>query len=201
MKQIQGLCWPDDVGTKWAHSFKHVRSLEWAVCRCRQRRTAVQAGGNIGLWPRRLAEDFDRVITFEPDAISRECLRLNVPASVEVHSQALGAVPGVCGLERESLGSHHVVLKGTGVDVTTVDSLGLSDLDLLQLDIEGYEYHALFGAIETLIRCRPVVQVEMRGFSARYYAGDDDILRLLARLGYLEVSRQPGNDVVFEVPQ
>jgi len=82
-----------------------------------------------------------------------------------------------------------------------VDSLGLSDLDLLQLDIEGYEYHALFGAIETLIRCRPVVQVEMRGFSARYYAGDDDILRLLARLGYLEVSRQPGNDVVFEVPQ
>ena len=200
MKQIQGLSWPDDVGNKWLHSIKHVRSLEWAVSRCRQQRTAVQAGGNIGLWPRRLSENFDRVITFEPDDISRECLRMNVPVSVEVHTQALGAVVGVCGLMRESLGSHHVI-KGDTIEVTTVDTLGLNDLDLLQLDIEGYEYHALFGAIETLIRCRPVIQVEMRGFTDRYSSGDDDIHRLLARFGYIEVSRQPGNDVVFEVPR
>ena len=89
MIAIEGLYWPDDVGTKWRHSLRHVRSLEWAIARCKRRRTAVQAGGNIGLWPRRLAHSFDRVITFEPDDISRECLACNVPSNVEVRAEAL----------------------------------------------------------------------------------------------------------------
>lgn len=199
MIQIQGLSWPDDVGTKYLHSLKHVRSLEWAIARCKQRRTAVQAGGNMGLWPRRLAEVFAKAITFEPDDISRACCFANVPPSVEVRSEALGAESGVVAIERESLGSHHVSEQGYMVPVTTVDALALDDLDFLQLDIEGYEWHALKGAEKTLARCRPLVQVELRDFTHRYGKTDQDVRDLLAGLGYCQVSAQPGNDFVFEV--
>lgn len=198
MIAIQGLYWPDDVGTKWKHSLQHVRSVEWAMARCPRRRTAVQAGGNMGLWPRRLAEIFARVITFEPDDISRACLQRNVPPSVQVRAEALGAAPGWCAMAHSSLGSHHV-LDGRAVEVTTIDSLGIDDLDFLQLDIEGYEWHALAGAVETIRRCRPLIQVELRDFTARYGKSDQDVRTLLASLGYREVSQQPGNDVVFEV--
>jgi FkbM family methyltransferase len=199
MKQIHGLFWPDETrDSQWRHSLKHVRSVEWAIAHCAKRRTAVQAGGNMGLWPRRLAESFARVITFEPDAISRACLMRNVPSSVEVRAEALGRVPGWCAMAHSSLGSHHVE-DGRAVEVTTIDLLGLADLDFLQLDIEGYEWHALAGAVVTIQACRPLIQIELRDFGDRYGKRDEDVRILLDSLGYREVSQQPGNDVVFEV--
>lgn len=198
MIAIQGIYFPDDVGTKWKHSFKHVRSLEWAIAHCPRRRTALQAGGNIGLWPRRLAAVFQRVITFEPDAVSRACLEKNVPATVDVRAEALGDQIGACSVVRQSLGSHYVI-GGRDVPMTTIDALDLRDLDFLQLDVEGYEWHALMGAHATIARCRPLIQVELRNFTAQYGHSDDAVRRVLATLGYRETVQQPGNDVVFEV--
>lgn len=199
MTEIHGLYWPDDIrASQCVHSLKHVRSLEWAIARCKQRRTAVQAGGNIGLWPKRLAEFFARVITFEPDEVSRQCLFANVPPSVEVHADALGSKAGTCDIQHKSLGSHEVV-EGTSIPVVTIDDLGLDDLDFLQLDIEGCEWHALAGAVHTLVHCRPLIQVELRNFTERYGKSDHEVRTFLSSLGYHEVSEQPGNDVVFEV--
>ena len=198
MIQHQGLWWPTDVGEKYKHALMHVGSIEWAIKYCRRRRTAVQAGGNVGLWPRRLAESFQRVITFEPDSVSRECLAMNVPASVDVRPFALGAASGTCGLQHRSLGSHRVV-DGQDVPVTTVDSLDLNDLDFLQLDVEGYEWHALVGAVDTIERCHPVIQVELRNFTDRYGQTDAEVRQILKGFGYREVSRQQGSDVVFAV--
>jgi FkbM family methyltransferase len=194
--QINGLFFPDDVGESWKHALEHVKGVEWAIANCPQRRVALQAGGNVGLWPRRLARRFARVITFEPDPVSRECLKANVPASVEVHDEALGSAFGRCSVKHRGLGSHRVV-EGDTVQVITIDSLGLEALDYLQLDIEGYEHHALQGAVETLKRCRPIVQVELRGFATKYGTTTEDTVQLLAWLGYREVSKQPGSDVVF----
>lgn len=196
MIQQHGLWFPDDVGEKWRHALMHLGSVEWAIAHARRRRTVVQAGGNVGLWPRRLAQAFDRVITFEPDAASRACLEKNVPATVEVHGEALGAAVGVCGLAHRSLGSHRVT-DGDTVTVTTVDALGLQDLDYLQLDVEGYEWHALQGARDTLRRCRPLVQVELRDMTQKYGQTDAAVRADLASLGYRPVSRQQGSDVVF----
>lgn len=196
MTQINGLFWPDDVGEAYKHALLHVKSVEWAIANAGHRRVALQAGGNVGLWPRRLAKHFARVITFEPDPISRACLEKNVPASVEVHEEALGQVVGRCAVKHRGLGSHRIV-DGDTVPMTTIDSLGLEALDYLQLDIEGYEHHALTGAIETLKRCRPLVQVELRGFTTKYGTTIEETTQFLKWLGYRSVSRQSGSDVVF----
>jgi len=194
--QIEGLWFPDDVGESWRHALQHVQSVEWAVAHVPQHRVALQAGGNVGLWPRRLAARFGRVLTFEPDPVSRACLQANVPASVEVHAEALGSAPGRCAIKHRGLGSHRVV-EGTEVTITTVDALELEVLDFLQLDIEGYEHHALLGAQKTLRRCRPMVQVELRGFTSKYGTTTQETEALLASLGYQRVSRQSGSDHVF----
>lgn len=199
MIEIEGFYWPDNVREKWKHALMHVRSLEWAMQECRQHRTAVQAGGNVGLWPRRLAQSFQRVITFEPDAISREALMANVPESVEVHAAALADKFGTCSLIRKSLGSHRVFFAEgeNAIPMTTVDALGLEDLDYLQLDIEGYEWHALQGAQETIRRCHPLVQVEFRRHATKYGQSDESVRALLVDWGYQQVSTQQGSDVVF----
>ena len=198
MIQIEGLWWPDDVGEKWRHAFKHVKALEASIALCAQHRTAVQAGGNIGLWPRRMADVFTQVFTFEPEPLSYECLIRNVPERVMCTGIALGAEYGRCGIERRSLGSHQVVLDNDSVTVAPLDWLALHDLDLLQLDIEGYEWHALFGAEETIRRCRPIIHLELRDFTAQYGSSDAEVRALLDGWGYREVTQLPGNDVVFQ---
>lgn len=195
---MEGIWFPDDVGEKWRHALMHVHSIEWAIEHCTKRRTALQAGGNVGLWPRRLAEVFSRVLTFEPDLRSRECLLRNVPGNVTVFALALGAAPGACGVAHKSLGGHRVI-EGDSIAVTTVDALELEDLDLLQLDVEGYEWHALQGAAATIARCRPLIQIELRDYGLRYGHGNADIRTFLSGLRYREVSRQQGSDVVFQV--
>lgn len=196
MIQIAGFYWPDDVGERWKHSLEHVHSIEWAIAACRQRRLAVQAGGNIGVWPKRLAESFERVLTFEPEPISRACLEQNVYKNVIVSACALGDKEGTCDIARKSLGSHRVT-DGTTVPVVTIDSLELYDLDLLQLDVEGYEWHALMGAMETIDRCQPVIQVELRNFTEKYGKTDNAVRELLASMQYQLATQRPGSDFVF----
>lgn len=199
MKEIGGFWWPDDVGDKWRHSLRHIDSINWAIARCKQQRLAVQAGGNIGLWPCRLSADFARVITFEPEPVSRACLEKNCAdlLNVEIHAAALGDGIGSCSVKRRSLGSHQIE-PGSGVPVLPLDSLELTEVDLLQLDVEGYEMHALRGACATIVRCSPLIQVELRGFTSKYGASDDQVHGFLSGLDYAVVSRQPGADVVYE---
>lgn len=196
---LHGIWWPDDVGEKWRHALNHLESIEVGLSECSSFRTAVQAGGNIGLWPRRLAKSFDRVYTFEPDAASRECLQRNVPANVIVSPDALGAEPGECRVQHKSLGSHRISTtdEGAAASLTTVDSLDLFDVDFLQLDIEGYELFALRGALETIKRSHPIIQVELRGFTEKFGHTDDQVRELLAGLGYGQVKTAPGSDFIF----
>lgn len=192
-----GLWWPDDVGETWRHALRHVQSIEWSLARCKRRRIAVQAGGNIGLWPRRMSDVFAQVFTFEPDAESRACLERNVVGrSVVVSDAALGDRDGVCAIKHRGLGSHRVV-DGASVRLTTIDALGLTDVDLVQLDVEGYEWHALMGARATLTRCRPLLQIELRDFTTKYGQTDAAVRTLLHGLGYRQLSAQAGNDFVF----
>jgi hypothetical protein len=77
---------------------------------------------------------------------------------------ALGASSGSVGLvtpHQNSSGG--TVIRGAGdVPLRTLDSFALDRVDLLKIDCEGTECDVLRGAIETLVRCRPVVAVEQR---------------------------------------
>jgi FkbM family methyltransferase len=196
MKLIDGIYWPDDVGEKWRHAVAHVGALEWSLQACGKKRTAVQAGGNIGLWPRRMAEVFAHVYTFEPEPISRACLERNVLKNVTVSCAALGDRAGTCDMVRRSLGSHRLI-EGQTIQVTTVDALEIPDLDFLQLDVEGYEWHALKGAQATVQRCHPLIQVELRGFTDKYGQTDAAVRGMLGAWGYREIAQRPGSDFLF----
>lgn len=194
--RIAGFMWPDDIGERYQHALSHVGSLEWALAACRQKRTAIQAGGNIGLWPKRMAEVFERVYTFEPDPIARACLEQNVLKNVTVLSDAIGDQPGACAIKHRGVGSHRVV-EGTSVPITTIDALQLTEVDFLQLDVEGYEWHALKGAEATIARWHPLIQVELRDFTNKYGQTDAAVRQMLAGWGYREVAQRPGSDFVF----
>ena len=47
------------------------------------------------------------------------------------------------------------------VPLRRLDGFGLTDLTAVKLDAEGAEYEVLRGARETLLRCRPILSVEI----------------------------------------
>ncbi len=202
MIQIEGLWWPDTVGDTWQHALKHVQSADWAIAHCRQPpRRVVQAGGNIGLWPKRYAESFAHVATFEPAAEAWDCLRRNIPEGghVEAFPFALGLASGRCGIKPRGLGGHYVTA-GADIRVVTLDAFAFTEVDLIQLDVEGSELQALYGAVQTIARWHPLIQVELRESRLQQYgATAASVRRFLSDFGYREVSSQQGSDFVFEV--
>jgi FkbM family methyltransferase len=66
------------------------------------------------------------------------------------------------------------------VPMLTVDQLGIEDLSLIQLDVEGFELPVLRGAVNAIAAHRPVIVVE---------DNLGECAALLAELGYAEAAR------------
>lgn len=187
MIQRNGFWWPVTDDWCWRVIHDELPDLELAIGLARGRELAVQAGGNVGVWASYLAARFKQVITVEPDAINYECLVRNVPDNVTAQRAGFGAKPGTVALVNVSgnAGAHYIGDGATGdIPIITIDSLDLPACDLLCLDIEGHEPHALLGAEVTIRRFRPVIAFEEKGLSERYYGvARDTAERWLVDLG------------------
>jgi len=130
----------------------------------KQYRVAVQAGGCLGLYPYVLAKKFAVVYTFEPTPVSFHCLVNNCQLeNVFKFQAALGDHCGTTSLEvpQTHVGGTKVRDDVQGyIPILTLDSLNLSDVDLIVLDCEEYEDRVLAGAINTINRWKPVITME-----------------------------------------
>jgi FkbM family methyltransferase len=146
-----------------------------------------------------------RVLAFEPlpSAFARLHAAVlaeygRVPPHLDLRAEALGARPGTLtlsvpildGVAQEQWASTaktyeafaSVTVARHDVPVTTIDALGLADLEHVKLDAEGFEQEVLEGASDTLRRCRPVLSLEVE---ERHRAGSTrDVPALLRDLGY-----------------
>lgn len=168
--QRDGFWWPTDDNWCWKVIHGEVSDVEDAIKYARGNAVAVQAGGNVGVWASYLAKKFGRVETVEPMAINYECLTRNVPPNVHHQFAGFGAAPGFIGMVNVdgNAGAHYPKSDGE-IPVITIDSLNLEACDLLVLDVEGYEPHALQGAEQTIRKYRPPIMLEEKGLSERYY--------------------------------
>ena len=166
-----GLWWP--VGDKHCRRVRgEFRDVERALKYVEDRTVCVQAGGNCGLWARYLAGQFQEVWTIEADFNNYRCLLRNCSGHPNVRPvwAALTRMSGYgVELERdpENIGAHYVNGNG-GIGTLTIDELELEACDLITLDIEGMEPHALAGAARTIERFKPVLMVEDKGLSIKY---------------------------------
>ena len=133
---------------------------------------ALDIGANVGLWSRDLCQRFGRVIAFEPVAMFRECLVRNVTAdNFEVKDFALGNQNTTANMiiTQGNTGHTHIdpdTLGHGNIMVQRLDDLGLTTVDYIKMDCEGFEYRVLQGAEHTIQHCRPVVVVEQKPHDA-----------------------------------
>ena len=130
----------------------------------------VDAGASLGDHTSAYATKAGTVHAFEPQPESFECLRQNCEdlPGVVLHNCGLSDHAASLTIKRdENVGASHIDPKGdVPVKVITLDSLGLSPA-LIKWDIEGHEVLALRGARGTIMRCRPIMVIEVNAGGLR----------------------------------
>lgn len=161
MKYEYGYYWPECEQKSFDRYVDTLADLQIAVSLVKKPRVCVQAGGHCGVWPKYLSSQFDSVYTFEPEMDNFRCLVRNIKEeNVFMFRSFLGEAEKTSGIKKTAnTGGHY--MKGEGIiPVMTVDSLRLKTLDLLVLDVEGYELQSLSGSSKTICEKKPVIMIE-----------------------------------------
>ena len=72
------------------------------------------------------------------------------------------------------------------IPMVTVDSLGLSDIDMIKIDVEGYEMEVLKGAVQTLENLQ-YLMIELNNNSKKYGSSNADIENYLVKKGFKQL--------------
>lgn len=151
-----------------AQALDHLRAQVGAEVMARS--SAIDAGANVGAYSRLMAGSFAQVHAYEPAPDTAACLARNVQdwglsGRVHVHPEAVSDAEGLVGMAgggwlRRSISRE---VRGAGsIRAVALDSLGLPDVLLIKIDVEGHELKALAGAAQTLARCQPYVMMELK---------------------------------------
>jgi FkbM family methyltransferase len=166
LKNNPKLVWPatDRMGAYYI--LEEAKNIPLFLSKVPGRRTAIQAGGNVGVYPIALARQFKEVWTFEPETENYKCLEANTAHLSNIQKQrcALGATFGTVETHKNvegeaNTGAIHVSDGGSIVRIT-IDQLGVDECDLIWLDVEGYEELILKGAENTIDIFFPAIIIE-----------------------------------------
>lgn len=158
--------------------------------------TAIDAGANYGIMSYNLNSKFSKIYAFEVDTPVRVCLKKNVEKflldNVIVCDCGLSDKEELVSLNylKNTFGTHiNKTVSGTHI-CKTLDSFELTDVGFIKLDCEGYEPYILKGAEQTIKKYKPVILMEEKNYSKRYYGEEGNLaVDLLLSWGYtMEVS-------------
>ena len=162
-------------------ALKHVK--QWRVC--------LDIGSNIGQWTRPLAKRFQSVVCFEPNPNFRECFKKNI--------QEKNVLLWPYGLSKkehkakQDFNSTVLQEEDGDIDCRTLDSFGLTNVDFVKIDVDGFEIPLLNGARETLTKNNPVINIEMKRDKRSNITQESE--SILKDLGYQFQKRTKSDEV------
>ena len=159
----------------------------------------IDIGANVGdsaLWW--WVNFGSKVIAFEPLKKTFNILSENVElnrADIEVHNVALGNGSPIYG---DSEGTMFSINGERSLETVRLDDLNLKKVDIVKIDVEGFELDVIHGAFNTLSKFKPKIIIETH--SSRLRANCHE---MLSKLGYelkvegrTVISNTPGMDKV-----
>lgn len=161
-------------------------------------KTFLDVGGHIGTMALPLSMLYKEVHTFEPCETNYNLLAQNIKANkcgnITAHNVAVGNRASKVSVFRHyehNSGCYAVKDDAEGsVDCITLDSLDLTDVDFIKIDVQGKESEVIEGAIDTIRKYKPFLMIEvtdkeheeegLKGFVAL----KKDIVGILSKEGY-----------------
>ncbi len=170
-------------GQKWQRdtALKYVKSF----------RLCLDIGSNIGQWTRPLSKKFEKVICFEPNKNFIECFNKNITENnVVLYNYGLSDKEHTAKQE----GSTTILKNEPGdVECKTLDSFNFTDVDLIKIDVDGFELQCVKGAVQTLTDNNPVLNIEMKW--AKRPDVCNKVSKILKSIGYIRTNTVKSDEV------
>jgi FkbM family methyltransferase len=179
-------------------------------------RHVIDIGAHVGISVLHWKKLFERVTAFEPMVDHFECLKLNVAdlEGVTVHNCAMSnqeaTLKGAYRSGKNSgsfqlLDDAYLAYQGkrkirTIYDIPSkrLDSFEFDCVDLIKIDVEGWEFEVLKGAAETIKKHKPTLMVEFTGgsdYKSMHRYNVDEYYALIENIGYRAVTRVDGDTI------
>lgn len=116
------------------------------------------------------SNNVSEVICFEPVSKTYEILLKNVRINnlsnkIRAYNLGLSDETGkasVVDYNLLNIGGTHITKNNNGIiNLKKIDDIDLASIDFMKIDVEGFELNVLKGAIKTLIKYSPLIQIEI----------------------------------------
>ena len=186
-----------------------------AITCCDKLNTVIDIGGHVGMWARPFTEKFSKTIIFEPIKNHYECLLKNLEnvdnSKYVANNTCLSDSVGTVLMENTNYntGQSRVVENNIGQNSLPVDYGGeriecssttldayffggiynehIESIDLVKIDVEGYEYNVLSGGINMLEKYKPILIIEIHDKGLISGGSGEKVLELLSNCNYYPV--------------
>ena len=191
MIKINGFWVPEnDVHLKdWqdGKSFTQNKCLDRLIKHCQKEdikfKKIIDVGAWVGTWTMSMLDYCEHAVAIEPDPMHYECLVKNLPSDVQTHQCAIGNESKFVSLSDDNFTQARRVMGEGKIPMVTIDSLNIKEVDLIKIDVEGYEMEVLRGAVDTLENA-DYLMIELNNNSKKYGSSNLEIEKYLAKLGF-----------------
>jgi len=129
-------------------------------------KNCIDVGSHIGFWSKDFTKLFNHTYAFEPIPQVRECYEKNITKSnYTLYPYGLGREEKKIKVlyDPKETGNTHANDKGNvNVEIKTLDSFNLEDIDYIKIDAEGHELDVCRGGINYIKEHKPFVHVEVK---------------------------------------
>ena len=147
MIKINGFWVPEnDVHLKdWqdGKSFTQNKCLDRLIKHCQKEdikfKKIIDVGAWVGTWTMSMLDYCEQAVAIEPDPMHYECLVKNLPSEVKTHQCAIGNESKFVSLSDDNFTQARRVMGEGKIPMVTIDSLNIKEVDLIKIDVEGYE--------------------------------------------------------------
>jgi FkbM family methyltransferase len=159
--------------------------LKWCDTNGKKFHTVLDIGAWCGTWSAELAPYCKKIVAIEPDRTHFECLLKNLSSfeNIELLDYAVGDIETTVSLADNDFTQAKRIHSTGNILMKTVDSFQFKDVDLIKIDVEGYEMNVLRGAKDTLKNCK-FLMIELNNNAKKYNSSNEDLEKYIKEQGF-----------------
>lgn len=159
--------------------------------------TVIDVGANIGTWSlyaSKLVGSKGQILCFEPHPLHFNILERNIKLNnfknLSVYNVGLSNEVSNLYFSNNLDTMNHILLEKSAdsivINVNKLDdyTFDLNKIDLLKIDIEGYELFCLQGGINTLKKTRKIIFESSSSLTSKFGYSNSEVIKLLSTLNF-----------------
>ena len=172
-----------------------LKFLDYCKIQNKKFKTVIDVGAWCVTWAKAMEPFTKKVIAFEPDRIHFKCLQRNCTINCDARNEAVGSEIKTISLTVDNFTQAKRVNTAGNIRMVTLDSYNYENVNMIKIDVEGYEMEVLKGAEKTLENVQ-YLMIELNNNTKKYGSSNADVETYLKGLGF-KVLMEHWPDKVF----